>query len=972
MADKAPTRIEIFPNTGPQTCVLPLKELLPERPDDFLTRLVEKNRAGWQPWAEITPWIRYRFDFENDTPVLFVAVETNLGEPYRGLLVDVEDRLYESAPDEEEFIPFYAAYDEFSIEEEYGNRREIPLLSLPNQQGLDLPINLVVQWERSHGRLPIDVDLIVDLGNSRTVGLLLETPDPGLEMPFERRVRPLRFTPRGMPYEYQIDNQGGLLDDPYAIINSWMILHETLFQDLEPEPPFAKIQPEDQSKKTSVYWAPANRNGKKGYVKKVYIPHGFAELSPAIIGGARHSDGAEQILARANLDRMAKFFLSSPKRYAWDSVPLSERGGTVWMQIPNGYGAEDGYNSFQELNGLIRCFMHPEGSQFDWNVETPPDEERFRGVPLLGTAPTYPRRDAICWFALSVIEAAYRQINAPGYIHTSQREPRPRRLRKVRVSYPAGWTDEERSRYLEQWQRALNLFSLIRFENLDPIAERTGEKGGDRPILADPPLDEAVCSQLPIIYSDISSLGNSCSDWLHLYGNGRVVTVMNVDIGGGTTDMAINRYRAENHPAGIGQQQKFELIPDLRFRHGSRIAGDMLVKTIIEELVVPAWLRNSSSQAFEKITDAEQLIRYLFQTPTDANLMGVDAKAMSKLVRFLRLCLIPLANALLGRLSEAKETDGWGPLIVEDIIEPRFVEDFNKLVDRLVKVKSVNGRLWRGPAFPVEGARLTIDRDALVRCIDRTFSGLLDTLSDLAGRHRCDLVIVSGKPSELPRIRELMLRKFPLLPQRIIHVKSFPAGHWYPFKRLGSDRITDAKTCTVVGAALFQDICNGNLNTFTIRPADRSELSRRFCWGFARRNMLPRDFFNSNNLLFRPSELPRPQSGQDRVEFEKSFADFPLNIRIGRQIETMRDLQPDPVYEVSLDPSRYPGAQPYTADVTLRWVSERGKGEYIELVKVSPSTRFPEIDPAAVRFLLNTLLEESFWLDDPSLEIASV
>ena len=293
------------------------------------------------------------------------------------------------------------------------------------------------------------------------------------------------------------------------------------------------------------------------------------------------------------------------------------------------------------------------------------------------------------------------------------------------------------------------------------------------------------------------------------------------------------------------------------------------------------------------------------------------------------------------------------------------------MFERLVQRKSTAGRFWRGAAFAVEGVKLTIDRDALVECIDETFSNLLSTLAGLCGRHRCDLVIVSGKPSELPRIRELMLRKFPVLPQRILHVKSFPAGSWYPFKHMGSDRITDAKTCTVVGAALFQDICNGNLGNFTIRPSEKSELSRRFCWGFVQKQMLPRDFFAKENVLFRPSEIPRPRDGATQISKEKTFKSFPLNVRIGRQIETMRDLLADPVYEISLDRQRYPGNKYYTADVTLRWVSEVGKGEALELVSIKPSKEFPDLDVSCVRFKLNTLLgDQSFWLDNPSLEVA--
>ena len=68
--------------------------------------------------------------------------------------------------------------------------------------------------------------------------------------------------------------------------------------------------------------------------------------------------------------------------------------------------------------------------------------------------------------------------------------------------------------------------------------------------------------------------------------------------------------------------------------------------------------------------------------------------------------------------------------------------------------------------------------------------------------------------------------------------------------------------------------------------------------------------------------------------------------------------------------------------VTLRWVSERGRGERLELVeaKSAPPPKdaaeaarhAPQIDSSEVHLRLNTMLEESYWLDDPKLEIENL
>ena len=61
-------------------------------------------------------------------------------------------------------------------------------------------------------------------------------------------------------------------------------------------------------------------------------------------------------------------------------------------------------------------------------------------------------------------------------------------------------------------------------------------------------------------------------------------------------------------------------------------------------------------------------------------------------------------------------------------------------------------------------------------------------------------------------------------------MKNFPAGDWYPFSTFQDGRIVDAKTCTVVGAALYQDICNGNLPGMTVQEESENRPSRQYYW----------------------------------------------------------------------------------------------------------------------------------------------
>jgi hypothetical protein len=973
--------IRVFPNTGHQYFTVPLRKLLPKRDEASLQTFALANRDVWKRWDDYTRWIRYQYAIERDAAteedvaVIKLAIETNLGLPSRGLLFDVDDKLYDQRPEEDMGVPSaYASTDEAQIEADFGTDRLMPLTYLPNKEGKDIDINLEVHWTRSDGRDPIDVDLVCDLGNSRTIALLLEAPgQQNSGTNFGRRVRIVRFVPRATPFDYgTAAGMGSVLDDSCAIIDSWLLLHRPLFA--QNDPPFS-------DEKICEAWKGffSAEHNRQMYMRKKYLPHAFVELSPALIGGGASPEGAAKILANVTLNHDARFFLSSPKRYVWDERQLGFEGGTIWKQIPNPTDKQPP-NFFDDLGGLVRYFMDPGG--VDWNIDSPPSEDDFRGMPFPNSRPTYPRRDAVCWFALSILEAAYRQINSLEYRRSTGRESLPRRLRHVRVTYPSGWTTEERNRYLAQWQRAIDLFTLTRLEDHRPISIVPGIAGGQRPLLVEENLDEAVASQLPILYSDFKALANDGQNWFQLFGaNGKAV-VMNIDIGGGTTDLSIIEYQlkqGEKAPVA-GIERNSTLLPHLRLRHGTRIAGDLLVKKIIERVIVPAWVR-AAGDVFAVNEEAGEWVTRLMKNPAHNEFSNVDPRASQKLARAIRLVFIPLANALLGRMAQQGATNAaWGPVTVADYADPTIAKDLNELVNNTIRRKTRLGGSWRGTVFPFDNVALKCDRAEVEACIDDVFRNMFDSLASLVGQFNCQVVIVSGKPSELPRVRELIVEAFPLLPQRIIQVKNFPAGSWYPFSSFDGGRILDAKTCTVVGAALYQDICNGVLEGFSIADERELSLSRQFYWGLLNRTGMPDDFYDKKNLLFSPRDYPPGNDRSDRLNVEKTFV-LPLNCRIGRQIARMTDIRPDPVYELAWTPRFQVANREAYASVKLRWISERGGGERIELVEVKslpapsndPETarRFPAIDPTEVSLRLNTMLEDSYWLDDPKLEVAT-
>ena len=1026
--------LRLFPNTGHQFFTLDLEELmsnrldvrgalLPPVPVEELLRFVTLQKpsnlppdkrdkfSGWLPWEGLT-WLLYQYgevydaDRNENRPVLHLAVESNLGDFSRGSILQLErsrggvkapshpflagrEPSQSSEPDPAAGLPYVNRdlndlgndYPESSmwLEDPFGGGR-VKLPSrldprLARDFNYELPAETVkLQWMPTAGDVPVEIDLIVDLGNTRTIALLLEDHGSFAQAgEFGKRTHPVRFLPRGVSFASRdaIENV-----DDYSIIDSWVLVHRSSFANLEPPASQAKIR---------------NFVAQFGdeEVRAKLMDQRFVSLAPVLVGGGRAPTGASKTLARAVLSdnpQTAQFYLSSPKRYAWDDVSI----GMVaqhWEQIPNEHDADSG--QFKPLSGLIRTFMHPAGEEFDLPVTNlqsgvvqPYDNERAQA--------NYPRRDTVCWFALAIIEAAQRQMNAPDFLEGKARSGVVRRLRRIRVTYPTGWTGEEREAYLGQWRRAARLFSLAHLENPFPRIE-----GGDGPTVVSRNIDEAVSSQLPILFSELRNLGHDAADWFNLYGPSGDVTVMNIDIGGGTTDIAAIRY-SQVVSNGADRQGLVSLKPQLLYKDGNTIAGDVLVKRIIETIVLPAWLSAKGGVPFVGNRQARDMIVSLLTSPGQNPVNTVLPSATSRLGKVVRLALVPLANEILRRLTLAEKdgTAGIRPILVSDVADGTALRELNSMALQLImrgeawgKLKPADMRrygntaefkkwfdgLWSRPEGAADlpfrpDAEINASVEQLNACITDVFGDMIASISGLVAENECNLVIVSGKPSELPQLRRLVTRVIPLPAQRIIQVKDFPIGDWFPSEFLEAGCIRDAKTVTVAGAALFQDVLNGNLAGFDLVEDARENSSSEYNWGVLTPSRDPRDFQNS--IIFESGTAPG----------KRKTMDLPLQSWVGRSLRLSDQVRPEPVYRLDLT-GEANGMLPgdfNKAEASVRLIlmlnNREGVGECIEIVQGSVqilSKGVPlKIDAERlVRLRLCTLMSDTFWLDSPSFEV---
>ncbi|HVF70055.1 MAG TPA: virulence factor SrfB [Chthoniobacterales bacterium] len=927
------TQISIVPNSGHHFYWVPFDMEVLRTLDSATIRDLEKECREPSAWrtaynaekAKAMPWIRFKYSmgWQGADRVLGVnlAVESNLGDVSRGSAISppepVAHREYVGQPD----AP-YPFRNETEITESGSTRLSF---GSPGAEGKVLA-KIDIEWTTRMAQAPIPVDLIVDFGNTRTVAILLEEPPTQVGSPAEalrQMVRPLRFMERGRSFSERGPGQ--------TIVESWFVLLEPQFQEFElPNIPVESLMEEyvvqPQQQKTS-FWRKPTAPIKVVTEVIRRVPHMFVELSPIAVGVQ-----APVALQRLSLAGGGVSFLSSPKRYAWDNFcdVSSTQNPLFWTMVRNDWNPE--INALQ--NAKLACqmlrFFPYNGS--DWDLSSPPNLlEPSRRPVAQPVSPIYPRADALAWMGVAVLEAAYRQMNAPEYWKDNYPFV-PRFLRSVQVTHPSGWMAAELDAYKSKWQKAANTFAHMHLEELSlaPSVEF--------------PLDEAIASQLPIVFAEMQHMHGIGENWLRLMGRldsagEATVRAMTIDIGGGTTDYAIVEYRDKMRGAGV------ELTAQLLYKDSTNIAGDEIVRALLERILLPK-LGESFGRREDTANVFASFFRQAFSTQTEKETWK----------RITRLFFIPAVTRWLANMCDDRApgwipagTAGWGLADASSVTElNQLAHDFfsrHEMLDRLHDEKLLDLETL-GEHNPL----VDVTEDEVSMVIRDRMAATLKPLAKLVSVFEVDVVIVSGKPSELPTIQTLLADILPITTDRVLFAKGFYAGDWYPFNHAG--RIKDAKTITAVGLALNKAISNGRVPGWSIQHEWSQREPLRYYWVG----------ISAASNYAAPVYLSPDQ--------DSATVELMVNTRIGRRLlPSSRD--PEPTYLFRWRSVHK--APPPRLAVTLKRVPNETAGVVSETLVVEDVRAIGGNDAVALNDValdVCTLGGEDYWLDNPRFSVS--
>ena len=741
IATDDPKIVELVPNSGHQYFFIEIPDATQKKLGEARDGFRSKCIGNAAPWTSISEkgWARTRWCRPQKTRVygVNVCLESNLGTTARGSFVRRDENFvtgvasrpyaYETLDD----LPPPTEYDELEVIYEGTDGKDYVVAKLK------------VRWTPERANAPIEVDLIVDFGNTRTTAVLLEEPTVNVDVTLAapqlvELIKPVRFLPRGESYS-------GIEGSGTSIIESWFLLQEPQFSAFEP-PHIAEANLiADQTQGGQI----------------LRMPQTFVEGAPIVLG-----EEATEILQRPGL-QSGRFMLSSPKRYAWDSLRTGTSRLNYWTMLPNEWSIHKAKGGpMPKLAANILRFMPDNG--FDWEIDHPPWMWGVNHQPHAAPqAPMFPNGDALTWMALAVIEMAFRQINSSEY-RKSGLPYVPRRLKSVQVTYPSGWIGPEKEAYEKKWQKAVNIFSACHVPD------------GVLPPKLELPLDEAVAAQLPIIYSEMTNMGDKGDNWIELMGRVRKgttpsVRVLTVDIGGGTADFAVVEYEDKLPGPGV------ELNASLLFKDSSTTAGDAVVKELIEKVLLP----KIGGDFLEK-PELKSKFEDLFQRGFSGEEMKTTWKKITRLV------LIPRVVRWLDDLSKGR-----------DITKENKRKD-GDWQEEMVDLLNAEGETVGIPNLYDEQGSIEVSKADIEDSIRETLRPFFEHLGVFISSFSVDLVIVCGKITEVPTVSELAEDTLPINAGRIITTKDFPIGSWYPFSVGG--KIDDAKTVTATGVALFKAI----------------------------------------------------------------------------------------------------------------------------------------------------------------------
>lgn len=675
----------------------------------------------------------------------------------------------------------------------------ITIISYLKKIGLTPEVTLYSQEEEAK-----PVDLVLDIGNSRTCGVLFEDGD---------------FTKVDMLQMQDLSEPWKVYNKPFDMR---IAFHNSKFGEMDLPDQFL--------------WQSFLRVGDEA-IKLIYK--------------SRPSDGVAQ--------RTTNY--SSPKRYLWDNTMFDGQWDFLTTEEES---ANTSLNHYINIKGLSEQFDSDGSLRRTQNGGI---FSSFSRRSLMTFVMIEILQQAKCQINSPRFREKHGEVNIPRQLRnilitcpTAMPKDEQVILRQcAEEAYISLLRCKDPDLYYKpfdpaEWEGKIQIIPSVKHLNVNPnnpAAQRVKTDWG---------YDEATCCQLVYLYAEVAQRYlNHCEDFFNLYGHKRpelvadgydrnALTIGSIDIGAGTTDVMICSYKYDE--GGVCKLTPQPLYWDSFYYAGDDILEEIVRATIIEgtdkknlslyegpifnavcslymslednDFLDALKLRGKIS--FEGLTEQEkdaQKFMYASRETSERihNFFGKDKALMDYKDRMMRQDFniqisVPMGLKMLDMLRTGRQSTR---LTFDDFFPELKPADF--IIDHFNNHFSIKTKDKTYVDFDFRKIIWNYDDKELSKIIITKIEPLMKQLAVVLNIYNCDIILLAGKPTSLNAITDLFLKYYPISPNRLIRLNDYRVGEWYPFAD-GLGYFNDQKSLVAVGAMIGYLASNGGINGFHLDMKD--------------------------------------------------------------------------------------------------------------------------------------------------------
>ncbi len=126
-----------------------------------------------------------------------------------------------------------------------------------------------------------------------------------------------------------------------------------------------------------------------------------------------------------------------------------------------------------------------------------------------------------------------------------------------------------------------------------------------------------------------------------------------------------------------------------------------------------------------------------------------------------------------------------------------------------------------GGDWSICDVEILVERSKMDAVIQNVLQKALSDMTEVIGHLDCDVLLMSGRPSRLPAVREIVRETMVVPPSRLISMHEYKVGSWFPYRDRITNRIGDPKSTAAVGGMLCT-LAESRIADFTASLAGRS------------------------------------------------------------------------------------------------------------------------------------------------------